>query len=112
MPVNLVMDNVQEMREELDLLRGVGGVTVCELSCTGIRCKPHQPQNLAQLAQLTGDHKAHHYRRMHGINIVGERERCNCVVDMRCIYSVLRSKHVIVGTCTWGMKYAACTTHR
>ena len=43
-------------------------------------------------------------RRMHGI--VGERERSNCVVDMSYKH-VLRSKHVIVGTCTWYMKYAA-----
>ena len=37
-------------------------------------------------------------KRMHAI--VGERERSNCVEDMRCPEN-------IVGTCTWGMKYAA-----
>ena len=30
------------------------------------------------------------------------------IVDMRCSYKhVLRSKQVMVGTCTWSMKYAA-----
>ena len=51
---NLVMNRVEEMEQELRFFKQAGGGTICELSVTGIRCHPHRPEQLAELARKTG----------------------------------------------------------
>lgn len=50
---NLTLDNVEEMERELELFKSSGGQTICELSCIGMRCTPHQPETLRHLSQST-----------------------------------------------------------
>ena len=56
---NLVMDEVEEMQRELEMFKTAGGATVCELSCTGIRCSLHSPSSLTQLSRQTGVNIVH-----------------------------------------------------
>ena len=53
------MDDVEEMQTELELFQSVGGATICELSCHGIRCSPHSPSSLARLSRATGVNIVH-----------------------------------------------------
>ena len=51
--------DVEEMQGELELFKSAGGATICELSCTGVRCSPQQASSLAQLSRLTGVNIVH-----------------------------------------------------
>lgn len=53
------MDDVDEMKKELELFKLAGGSTICELSCIGIRCNPHRPASLVQLSRETGINIVH-----------------------------------------------------
>ena len=48
-----MLDIVEEMVSELQLFKDAGGGTTCELSVVGMRCNPHNPELLAQIAKET-----------------------------------------------------------
>ena len=53
---NLLMDDVNRARRELELYKLVGGGTICELSVVGIRRSNHSPADLVNLSKATGVH--------------------------------------------------------